>query len=79
MLQIGCPKAKILKKKIDGLDYEGIRFKVESVVGLTLMVSHNSNSDVNAKSVIKKYITQLSEFKNVYTNIQMVDKNGRII
>ena len=79
MLQIGCPKAKILKEKIDGLDYEGIRFKVESVVGLTLMVSHNSNSDVNAKSVIKKYITQLSEFKNVYTNIQMVDKNGRII
>ena len=54
MLQIGCPKAKLLKEKIDGIEFEGIKFKVESTVGLTLKVSHNGEIDSVAKSVVKK-------------------------
>lgn len=79
MLQIGCPKAKLLKEKIDGIEFEGIKFKVESTVGLTLKVSHNGESDSVAKSVVKKLIATLPELKSVYTNIQIIDENGRII
>ena len=79
MLQIGCPKAKFLKEKIDGIEFEGIKFKAESTVGLTLKVSHNGESDSVTKSVVKKLIATLPELKSVYTNIQIIDENGRII
>ena len=79
MLQIGSPKAKILNEKLTGLDLDGVTFKVESVNGLTLKVSHNAHDDVTAKALIKKYIASLPETKNSYTNIQMIDEKGRIL
>lgn len=79
MLQIGSPKVKILNEKLNGLDLDGVTFKVESINGLTLKVSHNANDDATAKALIKKYIASLSETKNSYTNIQMIDEKGRIL
>lgn len=79
MLQIGSPKAKILNEKLNGLDLDGVTFKVENVNGLTLKVSHNANDDAIAKALIKKYISSLPEAKNSYTNIQLIDEKGRIL
>lgn len=79
MLQIGSPKAKILNEKLNGLDLDGVTFKVESVNGLTLKVSHNTYDDATAKALIKKYIASLPETKNSYTNIQLIDEKGRIL
>lgn len=79
MLQIGCPKAKVLNEKLNHLDYEGIHFEVVECMGLTLKVKHNAENDAQAKAAVKKYITELSEFKNAYTNIQLIDENGRIL
>lgn len=79
MLQIGSPKAKTLNEKLNGLDLDGVTFKVESVNGLTLKVSHNAHDDATAKALIKKYIISLPETKNSYTNIQLIDEKGRIL
>ena len=56
MLQIGCPKAKLLKEKIDQLDFELIHFEVVRLSGLTLQVKHTAASDEAAKAAMKKYI-----------------------
>lgn len=79
MLQIGSPKFKLLKEKIDDKEIDGVHFNVESIQGLTLKVRHNANDDISAKTIIKKLIANDPEFKNAYTNIQMIDENGRIL
>ncbi len=79
MLQIGSPKAKLLSEKLNGLEYENVHFKVESVMGLTLKVSHDASSDGDAKALVKKIIKDIPELSNAYTNIQMIDENGRIL
>lgn len=79
MLQIGCPKAKLLNEKLNHLDYDGIHFEVVECLGLTLKVKHNAENDALAKIAVKKYIAGLSELKNAYTNIQLIDENGRIL
>lgn len=79
MLQIGCPKAKLLSEKLNGLEYEGVHFKVESAVGLTIKVSHDAASDSEAKALVKKILKEVPELVNVYTNIQMIDEKGRIL
>ena len=43
MLQIGCPKAKLLKEKIDQLDFESIHFEVVRLSGLTLQITHKTS------------------------------------
>lgn len=79
MLQIGCPKAKLLSEKLNGLEYEGVHFKVESTVSLTIKVSHDAASDSEAKALVKKILKEVPELVNVYTNIQMIDEKGRIL
>lgn len=79
MLQIGSSKAKILNEKLNGLEWEGIHFEVISLQGLTLKVKHDGESDAVAKAALKKYIATLPELKNAYTNIQLVDEQGRIL
>ena len=79
MLQIGCPKAKLLKEKIDQLDFESIHFEVVRLSGLTLQATHNADSDEAAKAVMKKYIKTIPELANLYTNIQLIDAQGRIL
>ena len=79
MLQIGCPKAKLLKEKIDQLDFESIHFEVVRLSGLTLQVTHNAASDEAAKAARKKYIKTISELANLYINIQLIDAQGRIL
>ena len=79
MLQIGCPKAKLLKEKIDQLDFESIHFEVVRLSGLTLQVTHNAARDEAAKAAMKKYIKTISELTNLYTNIQLIDAQGRIL
>lgn len=79
MLQIGSPKFKLLKEKIDDKEIDGVHFKVESTQGLTLKVSHDAKDDASAKAVVKKLIASDADFKNAYTNIQMIDENGRIL
>lgn len=79
MLQIGSSKAKILNEKLNGLEWEGIHFEVVSLQSLTLKVKHNGESDAVAKATLKKYIATLPELKNAYTNIQLVDEQGRIL
>ena len=54
MLQIGCPKAKLLKEKIDQLAFESIHFEVVRLSGLTLQVTHNAASDEAAKADVYK-------------------------
>ena len=78
MLQVGSPKAKLLEEKLHELDFENVKFEVLSMQGLTIKVNHNSD-DATAKAVLKKFIASLPECKNSYTNIQMIDENGRII
>lgn len=78
MLQIGSPKLKILSEKFDGLNYEGIHFHVKKTAGLTIIVSHDGANDEIAKKVAKQYIATLPELSGFYTNIQIVDENGRI-
>ena len=79
MLQVGCPKIKLLKEKLDGLDFENIHFEIESILALTIKLKHNANSDQEAKRSLKKYISSIDELKNVYTNIQIIDENGKIL
>lgn len=79
MLQIGCPKAKILNEKLNGLDYEGIHFDVVELIGLVIKVKHNADGDTEAKVVLKKFLATLPELKNAYTNIQLINENGRIL
>ena len=79
MLQIGTPKVKILSEIINGKEFEGVTFKVESISGLSMKVSHNSKDDTSAKALIKKIVAETAELKNMYTNIQIIDENGRII
>ena len=79
MLQIGCPKAKLLKEKIDQLDFESIQFEVVRLSGLTLQVKHTAASDEAAKAAMKKYIKTIPELANLYTNIQLIDAQGRIL
>ena len=56
MLQIGCPKAKLLKEKIDQLDFESIHFEVVRLSGLTLQVKHTAASDEAAKADRKSVV-----------------------
>lgn len=79
MLQVGSPKAKILKDKLNGLVYENVHFEVVKMEGLTLKVKHDALDDATAKSLLKKYIASLPECKNAYTNIQLIDEQGRIL
>lgn len=79
MLQIGTPKVKVLSEKLDGKEFEGVSFKVESVSGLAMKVSHNAKDDASAKALVKKIVAETSELKNMYTNIQIIDKDGRIV
>ena len=79
MLQIGCPKAKLLNEKLNGLKYEGVTFEVVEFIGLTLKVIHDAESDAQAKAIVKKFIADLPELKNAYTNIQLIDHEGRIL
>ena len=79
MLQIGCPKAKLLKEKIDQLDFESIHFEVVRLSGLTLQVKHTAASDEATKAAMKKYIKTIPELANLYTNIQLIDAQGRIL
>lgn len=79
MLQIGTPKVKILSEIINGKEFEGVTFKVESISGLSMKVSHNAKDDTSAKALIKKIVAETAELKNMYTNIQIIDENGRII
>ena len=52
MLQIGCPKAKLLNEKLNGLKYEGVTFEVVKFIGLTLKVKHDAESDAQAKAIV---------------------------
>lgn len=79
MLQIGCPKAKMLSEKINGLVWEKICYEVVSMQGLTIKVKHDAASDAEAKATMKKFIATLPELKNAYTNIQLIDEQGRIL
>lgn len=79
MLQIGSPKAALLKEKLDGLEWEGIHFQVVQMQGLTMTVKHDGCSDAGAKAAVKRYIASLPEYGKAYTNIQYVDENGRIL
>ena len=79
MLQIGTPKVKILSEIINGKEFEGVTFKVESISGLSMKVSNNAKDDTSAKALIKKIVAETAELKNMYTNIQIIDENGRII
>lgn len=79
MLQIGTPKVKILSEIINGKEFEGVTFKAESISGLSMKVSHNAKDDTSAKALIKKIVAETAELKNMYTNIQIIDENGRII
>ena len=79
MLQIGSPKAKLIGEKLDSQEYEGVHFKVESAVGLTIKVSHDASDDASAKAIVKRVVASIPELKNSYTNIQMIDANGRIL
>ena len=79
MLQIGCPKAKLLKEKIDQLDFELIHLEFVRLSGLTLQVKHTAASDEAAKAAMKKYIKTIPELANLYTNIQLIDAQGRIL
>lgn len=79
MLMIGCPKVKLLAEKMNGLNYEGVHFEVTSVEGLSMKVKHSAETDSAAKAVVKKYIAGIPELKNMYTNIQLIDEQGRIL
>ena len=79
MLQIGTPKVKILSEIINGKEFEGVTFKVESISCLSMKVSHKAKDDTSAKALIKKIVAETAELKNMYTNIQIIDENGRII
>lgn len=79
MLQVGSPKVKVIKEKINNQIFEGIHFLVTSSQGLTINVDHNAESDEKAKSILKKVIASLPETKNAYTNIQYIDKEGHIL
>lgn len=79
MLQIGTPKIKVLGEKLNGKEFDGVVFKVESITGLSMKVSHNASDDASAKALVKKIIADTPELKNMYTNIQIIDENGRII
>lgn len=79
MLQVGSPKIKVIKERINDNIFEGIHFLVTSSQGLTINVDHNAKSDEEAKSVLKKVIASIPEVKNAYTNIQYIDKEGHIL
>ena len=79
MLQVGSPKYKVIKEKIDHNTFEGVTFEVTESMGLTFKVKHNAQSDEEAKAVLKKVISTIPEAKNVYTNIQYIDDQGHIL
>ncbi|MBQ1878554.1 MAG: hypothetical protein II161_07050 [Erysipelotrichaceae bacterium] len=52
MLLVGTPRMKDLTEMINGKEIEGITFHIESVQGLSAIVSSNAD-DAQAKAVIK--------------------------
>lgn len=78
MLLVGSPKIAVLSKELYNREIEGIQFDVVSKEGLTLKLKHNAESDQFAKDILKKYIKSLKDYGNVYTNIQLIDDDGRI-
>lgn len=79
MLQIGCPKAKMINEKLNQATIDGVTFQVVSMQGLTMKVSHDAKDDAAAKSILKQWLTSIPELKNAYTNIQLIDETGRIL
>lgn len=79
LLQIGCPRGKILRDAIDGQTIDGVTFQVVKVEGLNSYVSHNAPSDSDAKRIVKKVISSNEDLKATFTSIMVVDENGRLV
>lgn len=79
MLQIGCPRGKILRAAIDGQTIDGVTFRVTKVEGLNSFVTHDAASDGDAKKVIKKVLAANEDLKATFTSIMVVDENGRLV
>jgi hypothetical protein len=79
MLQIGSPKAKLIKEKIDDKEIDGVHFKVEKMDRLTMVVNHNAKDDTAAKKVLKAFIPTIPGMGMAYNNIQLIDDKGRIL
>lgn len=79
MLLIGSAGAKLLAKKLDNFEFNGVTFHVEKLEGLSLTVSHNAKDDKVAKAQIKEIVKTIPELKNYFLGIQIVDENGYLL
>lgn len=78
MIMISCIRPKIIVAKFDGLEYEGVHFKVEKINQMLVTCSHDTDDD-NAKKLAKIILRNMPEIHGMITDVKIVDENGRLL
>lgn len=78
MLSISCPKTKEIIAAFDNKNIDGINFKVVNIIGLSVIVDHDSNDD-EAKRVVRKELQNIPKIRNFVSSCQIIDENGQLV
>lgn len=68
---------KDLTELINGREIEGITFHIESVQGLSAIVSSDAD-DAQAKAVMKNLIKSTPILARGFSSVQICDEKGRV-
>ncbi|MBQ4251453.1 MAG: hypothetical protein II704_00240 [Erysipelotrichaceae bacterium] len=77
MLLVGTPRMKELTELVNDRKIEGITFHIESVQGLSAIVSSDTD-DAQAKAVMKNLIRSTPVLSRGFSSVQICDEKGRI-
>lgn len=77
MISINSPKSELVAEKLQGKEIEGIAFELVKMQGMSVIMK--TSDDIQAKNVVKKYISSLPEMKYKLLTIAIVDDQGRLI
>lgn len=79
MLQVNCPIVGMIKDKIDGLELDGVTYKVKKLHALILDVNFTSEDSEKAKGLLLKYLHELPEMGSRFLSIKITDDLGNIL
>ena len=78
MIAVNSTKPKLIAEKFDGLQRDGISFKVHKIIGMSVILDIDGDI-AKAKKMIPGIAKEIPEFKYIFAHPMEVDENGRVI